>query len=142
MSDVLVGKNTIKETTTRRKRDRVFIADRKRSCCADEHPKTRQRLMSDGLRVDGDLPSVGSIILLNEIVKDPYCGLRGFRGCVRVDGYYGEHIVCTVIMNRDYSYTTTFRIMDFKKGLFIFEELESPIYTGSMRYSELLVRAQ
>ncbi len=110
---------------------------------AGMHTVTDMKLYRDGMRMDGQLPNEGDIILLNEVIRDcsPFRAPRGFRGCVRVEKVGKMLMVCTVISHSSFSYTTTFHIKDFLKGLLVFQTLDKPIFTAEHSYEELRIKS-
>lgn len=85
-----------------------------------------------------ELPRVGSIIVVNEVILEPaYVHFHGLRGCFYVleltrSGLY----VCEKLYSESVRHTTSLRKKDFEWGIYAFVEVAKPIYEKDTKWSQ------
>lgn len=113
---------------------------RNRFCDVEHQTATELRMYREGFSYPGELPRIGSIILINEVIKDPfYCMQRGEHLCALVQDMNSWGIICKVLYSEDRQYTRTFAQRDFLKGLYVFKELEEPMYVCNYNWEALSI---
>ena len=105
------------------------------------HVETDRKLMRDGMKVCGTVPEVGSIILINEINRDPFSVYdRAQRLCLQVTGVTNQLVVGRRLCSEGLQYTSTFRKLDFLKGILKYEILEEPMYECNHTWYEMKIK--
>lgn len=91
-----------------------------------------------------DVPRIGDVILINEVVLAVTASGnpgRPKRTVVYVKGYVGSGtntlILVDVLRNSTYSYETTFRAVDFAVGILRFVKLDKRVNVCDYRWGEL-----
>ena len=97
---------------------------------ADITRQTRTEETKYNIKDVEDLPKVGSLIVINEIVQEGiYANYKKYRGCVYVQQLTKHGVyVCQELFSETIRHTTCFLRTDFLRGILHFQEVDSPLF--------------